>query len=119
MQYGETDFAEVNPSPHLWARAKEAYRSEALRLLREFVAHAEGRTTPPPPPQRPAPRPFKVAHASFAPAEYGADYLTLSEGDYVEEMDAPVAPEGWAFGRIVYSGGQRGQLGWYPPSFVH
>ena len=118
VQYGETDFADVNPSPHLWARAKEAYRKEALRLLREFVAATEEMSTLPPPPHRPAPRPWKVCLATFDPTAYGVQYLALNVGDSVEELDAPIDAEGWEFGRIVYADGGRSQLGWYPPSFV-
>ena len=118
VQYGETDFAEVNPAPHLWTRAKEGYRKEALRLLREFVAATEEMSTLPPPPHRPAPRPLKVCLATFDPTAYGVQYLELNVGDSVEELDAPIDAEGWEFGRIVYADGVRSQLGWYPPSFV-
>ena len=38
VQFGESDVAEVNRAPHLWARAKEGYRKEALGLLRDLVA---------------------------------------------------------------------------------
>ena len=41
VQFGETDFADVNPAPHLWTRAKECYRKKALGLLREFMAVIE------------------------------------------------------------------------------
>ena len=56
--------------------------------------------------------------AAFDPAEYGAEYLTLSERDFVEELEAPTAAEGWAFGRIVYADGRRSEPGWYPPAFA-
>ena len=118
VQYGETDFAEVNPSPHLWARAKEAYRKEALRLLRKFVAATEEMSTLPPPPHRPAPRPLKVCLATFDPIDYGAEYLALAVGDSVEEMQAPTLGEGWAYGRVVHADGGRSECGWFPPAFV-
>ena len=100
-----------------WTRAKEAYRCKALSLLRAFVANAEMAALPPPP-QRPVPVPYKTCVAAFDPAEYGADYLTLSEKDFVEELETPTAAEGWAFGRIVYADGRRSEPGWYPPAFA-
>ena len=36
----------------------------------------------------------------------------------VEELDAPTAAEGWAFGRIVYADGGRSEPSWYPPAFA-
>ena len=118
VQFGETRHDEVNPVPHLWTRAKEAYRKDAMTLLRAFMAAAEWRATLPPPPHRPPPRPFKVALASFEPAEYGTNYLALSEGDCVEGVDAPAAGQGWAYGRIVSTEGRRSEPGWHPPPFV-
>ena len=118
VQYGETDFAEVNPAPHLWTRAKEGYRKEALRLLREFVAATEDMSTLPPPPHRPAPRPLKVCLATFDPTAYGVQYLALNVGDSVEEMNAPTLGEGWAYGRVLYADGGRSECGWFPPAFV-
>ena len=82
------------------------------------VASAEMADLPPPPPQRPVPVPYKTCVAAFDPAEYGAEYLTLSEKDSVEELDAPIAAEGWAFGRLVYADGGRSEPGWYPPAFA-
>ena len=118
VQYGETDFARVNPSPHLWTRAREGYRKKALKLLQDFIAAAEEKAMLLSPPLRPVPRPFKVALATFEPAEYGANYLALSAGDYVEEIGAPEPGEGWAYGRIVSTDGERSEPAWYPPSFV-
>ena len=117
VQFGETRHDEVNAVPHLWTRAKEAYRCKALSLLRAFVANAEMAALPPPP-QRPVPVPYKTCVAAFDPAEYGAEYLTLSEHDFVEEIEAPTAPEGWAFGRIVYADGGHSEPGWYLPAFA-
>ena len=118
VQYGETDFARVNPSPHLWTRAREGYRKKALKLLQDFIAAAEEKALLLSPPLRPVPRPFKVALATFEPAEYGANYLALSVGDYVEDIGAPEPGEGWACGRIVSTDGARSEPAWYPPSFV-
>ena len=44
--YGETVFDKINPIPHLWSRAKEAYRDEAYRILRGFLV-AQAAAVPP------------------------------------------------------------------------
>ena len=132
VQYGETCYDKVNSVPHLWCRAREKYRRRAVELLRDFVRERATRTAPqtsvvalpppspaPPPPSRPPPSPWsRVIADFFGGEEYGAEYLTLAVGDGVEEVDAPIAAEGWGFGRIVYADGGRSQLGWYPPAFV-
>ena len=87
-------------------------------LLREFVAATEEMSTLPPPPHRPAPRPWKVCLATFDPIDYGAEYLALAVGDSVEEMQAPTLGEGWAYGRVAYADGGRSECGWLPPAFV-
>ena len=132
VQYGETCYDKVNSVPHLWCRAKEKYRRKAVELLRDFVRERATRTARqtsvvalrppsavPPPPSRPPPSPWSRAIAALlGEEEYGADYLTLTVGDHVEEHAAPIAAEGWGFGRIVYLDGRRSEPGWFPPSFV-
>ena len=119
-QFGETEFADVNPVPHLWSRAKEQYRHAAHRLLLDFMqrmeAEASGRKTPrvplPPPPRRLVPRP--TALADFNGHEYGPDYLNLAKGDVVLPARIPegVDAEGWAYGSLD------GKLGWYPEPVI-
>ena len=134
VQYGETRYDKVNSVPHLWCRAKEKYRRRAVELLRDFVRERATRTAPPqtsvvalpppspappPPPSRPPPSPWSCVIADFfGEDEYGAEYLTLAVGDGVEGHAAPIAAEGWGFGRIVYADGGRSKLGWYPPALV-
>ena len=120
-KFGETDHASVNPIPHLWVRAKEDYRNEALQLLRSFMQHAEAEANgsihrsplPPPPPRRSPPRP--TALADFDGGEYGPGYLSFSKGDVILPLPIPgaVLPEGWAYGET-----QDNLKGWYPPGFV-
>ena len=98
-------------------QGRQTYECKALSLLRAFVANVQMADLPPPP-HRPVPVPYKTCVAAFDPAEYGAEYLTLSERDFVEELEAPTAAEGWAFGRIVYADGRRSEPGWYPPAFA-
>ena len=38
VQFGETTFARVNRTPHLWARAKGKFLQLGLDLLRDFSA---------------------------------------------------------------------------------
>ena len=111
-----TEFADVNPVPHLWSRAKEDYRHAAHRLLRDFMQQMVAacmRVLPlPPPPRRLVPRP--IALADFQGTEYGPEYLNLTKGDVVLPARVPegVDAEGWAYGSL------NGKLGWYPESFV-
>ena len=117
VQFGETEFADVNPVPHLWSRAKEDYRHAAHRLLRDFMQQMvaelrRGLPLLPPPPRRLVPRP--IALADFQGNEYGPEYLNLAKGDVVLPARVPegVDAEGWAYGSLD------GKLGWYPESFV-
>ena len=117
VQFGETEFADVNPVPHLWSRAKEDYRHAAHRLLRDFMQQMvaelrRGLPLLPPPPRRLVPRP--IALADFYGHEYGPEYLNLAKGDVVLPARVPegVDAEGWAYGSLD------GKLGWYPESFV-
>ena len=121
VQVGETEYAVVNPVPHLWFRAKEAYRDFAHRLLRSFMqqmeADASGWEPPrlpllPLPPRRLVAR--SIALADFYGHEYGPDYLNLAKGDIVLPARVPegVDAEGWAYGSLD------GNTGWYPPDFV-
>ena len=132
VQHGETRYDKVNSVPHLWCRAREKYRHRAVELLRDFVRERATRTAPqksvvalPPaspahhPPSRAPPSPWsRVIADFFGEDEYGAEYLTLAVGDGVEEHAAPIAAEGWGFGRIVYADGGRSKLRWHPPDFV-
>ena len=76
----------------------------------------------PPPSHRPVPVLYKTCVADFDATEYGAEYLTFSEGDLIEDVDAPIdAPidaEGWAFGRVVHADGGHSEPGWYPEAFA-
>ena len=117
VQVGETEYAAVNPVPHLWFRAKEAYRDLAYRLLRSFMQQMvaevmRGLPLLPPPPRRLVPRPRALA--DFYGHEYGPDYLNLAKGDVVLPARVPegVDAEGWAYGSLA------GKQGWYPPDFV-
>lgn len=115
VQYGATAFEDVNPVPHLWSRAKEAYRRDAHNILREFMQMMVVKTTllPPPCPARPVPRP--IALADFDGTEFGPEYLTFVKGDVIlpKLVLGNVSAEGWAHGQT-----SDGNTGWYPPEFV-
>jgi len=131
-QFGETDFADVNPVPHLWSRGKEAYRQKAYDLLTEFVVsreksirdaalHDTMRGEPErqegvrPPPPRPAPA--KRVLWDFDGGLYGREYLTLRVGDAIISRQPPelVEKQGWEYGLLL---GTRSCCGWYPPTFA-
>ena len=117
VQFGETAFADINPVPHLWSRAKQHYRQTAHNLLlifmQQMVAEVmRGLPLLPPPPRRLVPRP--IALADFHGHLYGPGYLNLAKGDVVLPARVPegVDAEGWAYGSLD------GKLGWYSASFV-
>ena len=122
VQFGETDHAEVNPVPHLWVRAKEAYRPTAKRLLLEFMGERQLYGPPRPPmPSRPPPVPPLVCLREFEGFKsWGDGYLTLAAGDVVELQAAPTGSDaaGWAYGCVVPASGDATAAGWFPPTFV-
>ena len=61
------------------------------------------------PPQRPGT--YKTCLAAFDPAPYGLEYLRLTVGDVIQDVEAPVAPEGWAYGSLVLADDSRSPPG--------
>ena len=112
-QFGETEFARYNNVPHLWVRAKQSIREEAVRLLVEFVKkmeiieqhvhHHAGLIND-----------MYTAVADFDGKYYGEEHITFSKGDVVVYVEAPIgiSTEGWSYGI------SRGIMGWYPPTYV-
>ena len=47
---------------------------------------------------------------------YGPEYLRLTAGAVIEELEPPVDPEDWAYGSLVLADGGRSEPGWYPPA---
>ena len=68
------------------------------------------------PTQRPGS--YKTCLAAFDPTPYGPEYLRLTEGDVIQDVEAPVAPEGWAYGSLVLADGGRSEPGWYPHAYA-
>ena len=62
---------------------------------------------------------LKTCIAAFAPHQYGSEYLMLTEGDRIQERDAPESEQGWSFGIVIYADCWRSEPGWHPPAFVH
>ena len=119
VTYGETDYAKVNPVPHLWAEAKAQLRAVAYEWLyaygRQLAAPPAAAPAPaplPPPPARPAPRYY--AKAEFNGEDFGNEYLAFRLGDEVLPCCPPsgIDAAGWAYGRLT-----SGARGWYPPSY--
>lgn len=77
-QFGATDFADVNPVPHMWSRAKVDYRDAAQELLQDFMrAMVAAASAPPPPlipprPCRPVPLPVPALGSHVQVRWYGS-----------------------------------------------
>ena len=115
--FGETDFAEVNATPHLWVRGKAKWIDAGYKLLVEYMAAERVVAELPPKPKRPPPPPTLSTRAPFLGGEYGEEYLSFEANMEILPAAAPVGveAEGWHFGILVSSGAK----GWYPPTFVH
>ena len=68
------------------------------------------------PSQRPGS--YKTCFAAFDPTPYGPEYLRLTEGDVIQDVEPPMAGEGWAYGRLVHADGGRSEPGWYPDTYA-
>ena len=61
---------------------------------------------------------YKTCIADFDPTPYGDDYLSLTYGDSIEDVEPPVPAEGWAYGSLVLANGARSKPGWYPHTYA-
>ena len=68
------------------------------------------------PSQRPGT--YKTCLEAFNPEEYGTDYLRLSAGDVIQDVEAPEASEDWAYGCLVLSDDRLSAPGWYPRTYA-
>ena len=66
----------------------------------------------------PVPGSKKTCCADFDPTPYGPDYLRLTAGDVIQDVEPPEAAEGWAYGSLVLADGRRSEPGWYPHSYA-
>ena len=62
------------------------------------------------------PKSYKTCIVDFDPHEYGSEYLRLTKGVKIKDLDPPVSCEGWAYGSLVFIDGGLSEPGWYPPS---
>ena len=62
------------------------------------------------------PKSYKTCIVDFDPQEYGSEYLRLTKGVKIKDLDPPVSCEGWAYGSLVFIDGGLSEPGWYPPS---
>ena len=60
----------------------------------------------------------KTCFADFDPTPYGPEYLRLTQGDVIQDVEPLVAAEGWAYGSLVLADGGRSDPGWYPHSYA-
>lgn len=80
VSFGCTDYAEVNPVPHLYCRGKRDYLSAGYQLLQQFLASllapAAAASAPPPP----GPPPALSGAAADAPVASGTPAAALGKG---------------------------------------
>ena len=62
------------------------------------------------------PKSYKTCIVDFDPQEYGSEYLRLTKGVKIQDLDPPVPPEDWAYGSLIFIDGGLSEPGWYPPS---
>ena len=62
------------------------------------------------------PKSYKTCIVDFDPQEYGSEYLRLTKGVKIKDLDPPESCEGWAYGSLVFIDGGLSPPGWYPPS---
>jgi hypothetical protein len=108
LKFGETDYASVNPTPHLWVQGKEPYIGKGHQLLRKFIEHL----------MRPATPRHLVAKAAFDGREYGSDYLSFDKRDVIIPLPTPLAHVGtdllgWAYGKLTDNA-----VGWFPAVYA-
>ena len=62
------------------------------------------------------PKSYKTCIVDFDPQEYGSEYLRLTKGVKIKDLDPPEPCEGWAYGSLMFMDGGLSEPGWYPPS---
>ena len=62
------------------------------------------------------PKSYKTCIADFDPQAWGSEYLRLTKGVAIQDLDPPVSSEGWAYGSLVFTDGGLSKPGWYPPA---
>ena len=64
------------------------------------------------------PKSYKICVAGFDPEPYGLEYLRLTVGDKIQDVEAPEDCEEWATGRLVLADDRLSPPGWYPRAFA-
>ena len=59
----------------------------------------------------------KTCFADFDPTPYGPEYLRLTQGDVIQDVEPTMAAEGWAYGSRVLADGSLSDPGWYPHTY--
>ena len=95
---------------HFWR-----YEGPAAQNVQDNQRSHQART---PKSRAAVPRSNKICFADFDPTPYGPEYIRLTEGDVIQDVEPPMAAEGWAYGSLVLADGGRSAPGWYPHSFA-
>ena len=107
VQIGVTVHNVVNPIPHLWVRAKEAWRSTGYKILDEFAKTVFAKYCQTV--RRPATMlGYFEGHDWGVEDTWGAAYLPSKRGDKLTLMQVPphCASEGWSL--VMAANGKRG-----------
>ena len=64
------------------------------------------------------PKSYKICLQDFDPTLYGHDYLRLTAGDKIQDVEPPEDSEEWAYGRLLLPDDRLSAPGWYPRAFA-
>ena len=84
VRFGETDYAAVNGTPHLWANAKKDYACFSLDLLKRFLA---AMAAPAEPARRPPLPPPALGLPSCVPEPPAAPAPPTSQGTHLAALE--------------------------------
>jgi len=76
------------------------------------VAASEPVPPAPPPPKQPPPGKRAIALFDFDGEQYGSEYLSLREGDSLDDLETEDGGWLWGYSHRLH------RSGWYPPGYA-
>ena len=64
------------------------------------------------------PKSYKICLQDFDPTLYGHDYLRLTAGDKIQDVEPPEHSEEWAYGCLLLADERLSPPAWYPRAFA-